>query len=155
MRKCHLSQRLRYFTGRNHSVKHYCQFVTSKWRYLHTSPPNPGFDWLCLKTNNGSSISPPNPGFEKLCLSDQMALLCNSWMEILLTNVIYRSSLLQQSKEKPLFFADGFIMTRRLCIEKGVLIYDQITNVVDRLRPLGVSKGIAVLLKAMILFNAG
>ncbi|XP_033630940.1 estrogen-related receptor gamma-like [Asterias rubens] len=95
------------------------------------------------------------PGFEKLCLSDQMALLCNSWMEILLTNVIYRSSLLQQSKEKPLFFADGFIMTRRLCIEKGVLIYDQITNVVDRLRPLGVSKGIAVLLKAMILFNAG
>ena len=76
-------------------------------------------------------------------------------MEILLTNVIYRSSLLQQSKEKPLFFADGFIMTRRLCIEKGVLIYDQITNVVDRLRPLGVSKGIAVLLKAMILFNAG
>ena len=78
-------------------------------------------------------------------------------MEILVTNVVYRSSLLPVSKDKPLFFADGFTMTKEMsrCTERGTLIFDQISNIVDRLRPLKVSKGIVVLLKAMILSNAG
>ncbi|XP_038066720.1 steroid hormone receptor ERR1-like [Patiria miniata] len=93
------------------------------------------------------------PGFDKLCLNDQMALLCNSWMEILLANVIYRSILLPSG----IYFADGFIVTKEMSkgTERGPLIYNQLTNIVERLRELNVSRGIMVLLKAAILLNSG
>ena len=97
-------------------------------------------------------------GFEKLCLNDQMALLCNSWMEVLLTNVIYRTSLTEA--DDIVFFARGLLVYRDDLYSSSdwsasLLIFDQIMNVVNRFRPLKLSRGIVVVLKAMMLFNAG
>ncbi|XP_022084983.1 uncharacterized protein LOC110976207 [Acanthaster planci] len=99
------------------------------------------------------------PGFDKLCLNDQMALLCNSWMEILLANVIYRSTQIPPYGDNStmIYFADGFVVTKEMChgTRRAPLIYSQIVNIVERLRELNISRVIMVLLKAAILLNSG
>ncbi|XP_038066721.1 steroid hormone receptor ERR1-like [Patiria miniata] len=102
----------------------------------------------------------PISGFDKLCLNDQMALLCSSWMEILLMNVIHRNSLLPAAEAcGGIVFAPGLVVYREdmNSPERSVspLIFEQIVNLVDRIRPLKLSKAIVVILKAMVLFNAG
>ncbi|XP_033630941.1 steroid hormone receptor ERR2-like [Asterias rubens] len=101
------------------------------------------------------------PGFDKLCLNNQMALLCNSWMEVLLTNVIYRTSVFIDGNDI-VYFAKGLLVYREdlysspdWSTSTTLLIFDQIMNVVNRFRLLKLSKGIVVILKTMMLFNAG
>uniref|UniRef100_A0A8D8QR97 Steroid hormone receptor ERR2 n=1 Tax=Cacopsylla melanoneura TaxID=428564 RepID=A0A8D8QR97_9HEMI len=92
------------------------------------------------------------PGFTDLSLNDQMRLLQSTWAEILTLTIAYRS--LPHCAGKVRFAAD-LVLDERQARECGFSeIYQQCTQVIDRLEHVAVSKEEYYFLKALVLANS-
>lgn len=93
------------------------------------------------------------PGFLDLSLHDQVLLLENSWLEVLMIALIWRSI---HCPDK-LIFAQDLILDRNEgdCVEGMAEIFDMLLSTAARFRMLKVRPEEFVCLKAIILLNSG
>uniref|UniRef100_A0A8C6UH46 Estrogen receptor n=1 Tax=Neogobius melanostomus TaxID=47308 RepID=A0A8C6UH46_9GOBI len=93
------------------------------------------------------------PGFLHLSLHDQVLLLENSWLEVLMTGLIWRSI----HCPNKLIFAQDLILDRNEgdCVEGMAEIFDMLLATASRFRILKVKPEEFVCLKAIILLNSG
>lgn len=93
------------------------------------------------------------PGFLHLAIHDQVLLLENSWLEVLMIGLVWRSI---HCPDK-LIFAQDLILDRNegACVEGMPEIFDMLLATATRFRMLKVKAEEYVCLKAIILFNSG
>lgn len=92
------------------------------------------------------------PGFADLLLNDQMRLLQSTWAEILTLTIAYRSLPHNSGKIR---FATDLVLDEIQARECGFSeIYQQCTQVIDRLEHVAVSKEEYYFLKALALANS-
>ncbi|XP_026276828.1 steroid hormone receptor ERR1 isoform X4 [Frankliniella occidentalis] len=91
------------------------------------------------------------PGFLELPLNDQMRLLQSTWAEILTLTLSFRSL----PSTGTLRFADDFTLDEKQARDCGALeLYQQCTQIVERLERLSIAKEEYFLLKALVLANS-
>ncbi|XP_063044858.1 estrogen receptor [Engraulis encrasicolus] len=93
------------------------------------------------------------PGFQALSLHEQVKLLEGSWMEVLMTGLIWRSI----NAPGKLVFAQDLILDRSegKCVEGMQEIFDMLLATVSRFRTLKLTTEEFVCLKAIVLLNSG
>ncbi|XP_078000762.1 estrogen receptor-like [Glandiceps talaboti] len=92
------------------------------------------------------------PGYSTLELDDQVRLLENSWLEILLISLCYKS---MQYKGEKLFFAPGLIVDRKDFAKSGFTdLCQHIAAIANRCAAFDLSKEEFVCLKALVLVNS-
>lgn len=106
-----------------------------------------------MLTNLSDTISSRRPGFSSLSLADQISLIQNGWMEALLVGVVWRS-LATEGEE--LIFAENLRLDKHQCQAVGLGgLYEVLRHLVVKYQVLNLSPEEAVMMKAMVLGNAG
>ncbi|XP_070578779.1 estrogen receptor-like isoform X2 [Ptychodera flava] len=92
------------------------------------------------------------PGYTALELDDQVRLLENSWLEILLISLCYKS---MQYKGEKLYFAPGLIVDKEDFVKSGFAdLCQHIGAISSKCAAFNISKEEFVCLKALVLVNS-